>query len=198
MAKGLTPGAALVLLMAGPAVNSASILVIGKVFGKRTLWLYVLSIIVGAILFGLGIDYLLPQDWFAVSANFAEAAHCAHGLSVMDWIWIAILLILLLNAFWQAHQGHTCSCGHDHDDDHDHAQPTPHHHREGSGVGLYHISGMSCNHCKANVERAILSVEGVKEVTVDLASGTATVTGNHDADALIERVKSYGYEAEQA
>ena len=198
MAKGLTPGAALVLLMAGPAVNSASILVIGKVFGKRTLWLYVLSIIVGAILFGLGIDYLLPQDWFAVSANFAEAAHCAHGLSVMDWIWIAILLILLLNAFWQAHHGHTCSCGHDHDDDHDHAQPTPLPHWVGSGVGLYHISGMSCNHCKANVERAILSVEGVKEVTVDLASGTATVTGNHDADALIERVKSYGYEAERA
>ena len=59
MAKGLTPGAALVLLMAGPAVNSASILVIGKVFGKRTLSLYVLSIIIGAVVFGLGIDYLL-------------------------------------------------------------------------------------------------------------------------------------------
>lgn len=199
MAKGLTPGAALVLLMAGPAVNSASILVIGKVFGKRTLWLYILSIIIGAILFGLGIDYLLPQDWFAVSANFAEAAHCAHSLSVMDWIWIALLLILLLNAFWQAHHGHTCSCGHDHDhaSAHEQSEALPLTGERGEGL-LYHISGMSCNHCKANVERAIRGVEGVKEVTVDLASGTATVTGNHDADALIERVKSYGYEAERA
>ena len=54
---------------------------------------------------------------------------------------------------------------------------------------------MSCNHCKANVERAIKGVEGVENVTVDLASGMATVTGEHDSTALIERVKSYGYEA---
>ena len=115
MAKGLTPGAALVLLMAGPAVNSASMLVIGKVFGKRTLWFYLLSIIIGAVAFGLGIDYLLPQDWFAVQGSFVDAAHGAHGLSVMDWIWIAILVVLLLNAFWQAHRGHgCCDCEHHH------------------------------------------------------------------------------------
>ena len=101
MAKGLTPGAALVLLMAGPAVNSASMLVIGKVFGKRTLWLYILSIVIGAMLFGLGIDYLLPQDWFAVQSGIATTGeHCAHCLSVMDWIWIALLVVLLVNAFW--------------------------------------------------------------------------------------------------
>ena len=114
MAKGLTPGAALVLLMAGPAVNSASILVIGKVFGKRTLWFYILSIIIGAVLFGLGIDYLLPQDWFAVQSAIADTA-CAHNLSTMDWIWIALLVILLLNAFWQARHGHGCGCGHEHE-----------------------------------------------------------------------------------
>ena len=224
MAKGLTPGAALVLLMAGPAVNSASILVIGKVFGKRTLWLYILSIIIGAILFGLGIDYLLPQDWFAVSANFAEAAHCAHCLSVMDWIWVALLLILLLNAFWQAHHGHTCSCGHEHNHDHEehyheheHGQEHNHNHehddkneehdhdhdalsatlepQEEIGT-FYRISGMNCNHCKANVERAIRNVEGVEEVTVDLASGIAFVKGDHDTEVLIKQVQSYGYGAE--
>lgn len=217
MAKGLTPGAALVLLMAGPAVNSASILVIGKVFGKRTLWLYILSIIIGAVLFGLGIDYLLPQDWFAVQSAIADT-NCAHCLSVMDWIWIALLVVLLLNAFWQAHHGHGCDC----------CRPTPAPSRQGGekaggeettgnaslpsqgdlegsealpltgerGEGLlYRISGMTCNHCKANVERAIRGMEGVKEVTVDLVSGTATVMGEHDAEALIERVKSYGYGA---
>ncbi len=121
MAKGLTPGAALVLLMAGPAVNSASMLVIGKVFGKRTLWFYLLSIIIGAVAFGLGIDYLLPQDWFAVQGSFVDAAHGAHGLSVMDWIWMALLVVLLLNAFWQAHRGHgCCGCGHEHEHHHSH------------------------------------------------------------------------------
>ena len=112
MAKGLTPGAALVLLMAGPAVNSASMLVIGKVFGKRTLTLYLVAIVVGAIAFGLGIDYLLPQEWFAVQSGIADLGeHCAHNLSVMDWIWIVLLVGLLVNAFWQQiHHGHGCEC----------------------------------------------------------------------------------------
>lgn len=37
MLKGLTPGAALVLLMAGPATNVASLLVVNKVMGKKNL-----------------------------------------------------------------------------------------------------------------------------------------------------------------
>ena len=221
MAKGLTPGAALVLLMAGPAVNSASMLVIGKVFGKRTLTLYLVAIIVGAIAFGLGIDYLLPQEWFAVQSGIADlGGECAHHLSVMDWVWIVLLVGLLVNAFWQQYRptpdpsregGETsgleeeeesCHCGHHHHHSHghhshhhhdDHAQPAPLPHGRGSGVGLYKISGMSCNHCKANVERAIRSVEGVEDVEVNLVSGEAIVRGEHDAAELIEKVKSYGY-----
>ena len=54
--KGLTPGAALVMLMAGPACNVASILVVNKVLGKKTLLLYLVAIIGGSILFGFGID----------------------------------------------------------------------------------------------------------------------------------------------
>ena len=38
MMKGLSPGTALVLLMAGPAVNAASMLVISKVMGRKTLY----------------------------------------------------------------------------------------------------------------------------------------------------------------
>ncbi|MBR1800572.1 MAG: SO_0444 family Cu/Zn efflux transporter [Bacteroidaceae bacterium] len=197
MAKGLTPGAALVLLMAGPAVNSASMLVIGKVFGKRTLWLYILSIVIGAMLFGLGIDYLLPQDWFAVQAGFADAAgHCAHGLSVMDWVWMGLLLVLLVNAFWQMHRGHTCSCGHDHSHEaHEaHEDHETHTHHEDHPT-QYIISGMSCNHCAASVERAIRGVEGVEDVEVSLATGIATVTGHHDASQVLRRIDELGYGA---
>ena len=112
MAKGLTPGAALVLLMAGPAVNSASMLVIGKVFGRRTLVLYILSIVIGAMLFGLGIDYLLPQTWFAVQSAIADTADCAHCLTPWDWAWIILLVVLMLNAFWPMRHKHhdKCSC----------------------------------------------------------------------------------------
>ncbi|MBQ9284671.1 MAG: SO_0444 family Cu/Zn efflux transporter [Bacteroidaceae bacterium] len=192
MAKGLTPGAALVLLMAGPAVNSASMLVIGKVFGRRTLWLYILSIVIGAMLFGLGIDYLLPQDWFSVqSAIAATGEHCTHCLTTMDWIWIALLIILLVNAFARQWFGH----GHHHNHEHHEHHHEDKHHDHDEDITSYSIQGMNCNHCKANVERAIRSVEGVEEVEVSLHEATATVAGKHDSSALIERVKAIGYEA---
>lgn len=189
MAKGLTPGAALVLLMAGPAVNSASMLVIGKVFGRRTLWLYILSIVIGAVVFGLGIDYLLPQEWFAVQSRITGiCAHHTVGLTTMDWIWIALLTVLLLNALLHHYFGHS----HHHHHEHHHEACAV---KSGSAVVTYHVAGMNCNHCKANVERAIRQVPGVTDVTVDLASGTATVSGTHDASALISSVKSFGYDA---
>ena len=58
MMKGLSPGTALVLLMAGPAVNAASMMVVGKVLGRRTLLLYLASIIGGAMAFGLAITII--------------------------------------------------------------------------------------------------------------------------------------------
>ena len=185
MAKGLTPGAALVLLMAGPAVNSASILVIGKVFGRRTLSLYVLSIIIGAMLFGLGIDYLLPQDWFAVSSVVAGGTHCAECLTNWDWFFVIVLVLLLVNAFAYEHLH----------------QLAPHSDHEAGGgsissaVKTYKIKGMSCNHCKASVEKAIRNQPGVTDVDVDLPKGMAHVSGAHDAEALMAAVNALGFEA---
>ena len=49
MLKGLSPGAALVLLMAGPATNTAAIMVIGKVLGRKTMFVYLTAIVAGAV-----------------------------------------------------------------------------------------------------------------------------------------------------
>lgn len=99
MMKGLTPGAALVLLMAGPAVSSASMIVIGKEFGQRTQWLYIASIVIGAMFFGLVIDYFLPQEWFAVNSAIGSGVHCSDCIGMADIAWIVIFLALLANAF---------------------------------------------------------------------------------------------------
>lgn len=96
MLKGLTPGAALVLLMAGPASNVASILVIGKHLGRRTQIIYLTSIIAGAILFGLGIDYLLPREWFTSALIEQEA--CCEEPSIFAWICTGALALMLFNA----------------------------------------------------------------------------------------------------
>jgi len=100
MMKGLTPGAALVLLMAGPAANMASILVIQKRLGTRTLLAYLSSIIGGAIAGGFIIDYLLPREWFT-STLVQQGACCEATGTWFQWTCTAILALLLLNVAWK-------------------------------------------------------------------------------------------------
>ena len=179
MLKGLTPGAALVLLMAGPASNAASILVVGKVLGKRAMLVYLIAIITGAILFGFGIDYLLPREWF--TAPVAQYAACHDGgISIFSYICTALLLVLLVRALFFAH----------------------HHHHEGQGawgkgqeLSVYNIEGMNCNHCAENVRKAIAAVEGVEQVEVSLHEGTASIAGTPSEDEVLQAVESIGFKA---
>jgi len=106
MLKGLTPGAGLVLLMAGPASNVASMLLIGKVLGKRTQFIYLFTIMAGAIAFGLGIDYLLPREWF--TANLIAEETCCEEPSVFAWICTGALALMLFNALVLKKHDHHC------------------------------------------------------------------------------------------
>jgi len=58
MLSGVSAGAAFVFLSAGPATNTVTIGVVKKMLGSKSLAIYLGSIIVGSILFGLGLDYI--------------------------------------------------------------------------------------------------------------------------------------------
>ena len=109
MLKGLTPGAALVLLMAGPAANFASILVIRKQLGLRTLMAYLAAIVGGAIGGALVIDYLLPRAWFT-DHLVQMSAHCVEGASWFQWTCTAVLILLLGYAFYKNRKKKSCTC----------------------------------------------------------------------------------------
>ncbi len=178
MLKGLSPGAALVLLMAGPAVNAASILVVGKVLGRRTMLLYLLSIIGGATAFALCIDYLLPQEWFTAPLKALHTC-CSDGSSLFNIGATIVLVLLLLNAFIR--RFHPLSS-------------RPKCNEVERTETVYNIKGMSCNHCRANVERVISQLPEVESVSVDLASATAIVTGTTGREEIKEAVESIGFE----
>ncbi len=60
------------------------------------------------------------------------------------------------------------------------------------------VTGMTCGHCKAAVERALRSQPGVANATVDLVGGGAEVEYDEEAvaiDRLIEAVTEEGYKA---
>jgi copper chaperone len=58
------------------------------------------------------------------------------------------------------------------------------------------IQGMTCGHCTAAVEKALMAVEGVEMVEVTLEPGGALVKGSTNVDALIHAVEEEGYEAQ--
>lgn len=203
MMKGLTPGAALVMLMAGPACNVASILVINKVLGKRTLILYLAAIVGGSVLFGFVIDHLLPREWF--TEHLSNTLACCHDVAGwFEWLCTGILVLLLLNVLRMRLQHKSaCGCEHHHESGHchchDHVCETENKHEVISvaEIRTYTIKGMSCNHCRTNTEKVIRTVKGVESVTVDLQSGIATVTGSDIDDAAVkEAVESIGFSLE--
>ena len=200
MMKGLTPGAALVLLMAGPAINSASMLVINKAFGRKQTVIYITTIIIGAILFGLGIDYLLPQEWFAVTATNAVDA-CCEGEDHGSWFSIGcsiFFLLLLARALWHTYgHGHSHSHSHEHSHEHSHSEALPQ--EEDNRSTEIKINGMNCSHCAKNAQSAILSVPGVESAEVDHIAGSAVVKAAEgctlDIAAIKKAIEEAGYEA---
>ena len=175
MLKGLSPGAALVLLMAGPVTNMASILVINKVLGRKTLLIYLITIIIGAFTFGLIIDYILPSEWFTATISTHSAACCSIGTAWWKIASTIIFTILLTIAFTRVKHNHNKE-------------------ENRSMREKFRIKGMMCNHCKANVEKSIATIEGVTNVTVDLSEGTAYVEGNFDPAKIIATIEEAGYE----
>ena len=57
----------------------------------------------------------------------------------------------------------------------------------------YKIKGMTCNHCAANAQKVIASVEGVESVTVSLEDGLAHITGNFKEEDIIQAIESIGF-----
>lgn len=59
-----------------------------------------------------------------------------------------------------------------------------------------HIDGMTCDHCVRTVTQALESIEGIREVTVDLAGGRAQYVAAEPIDREIIRaaVRRAGYE----
>jgi copper chaperone len=58
------------------------------------------------------------------------------------------------------------------------------------------IKGMSCQHCVKAVKKALEEIDGVTEVTVDLAKGEAAFEETRPVDEAVvkEKIQKAGYE----
>ena len=95
--KGVSPGAALVFLLAGPATNVASLTVLTQVLGRRGVGIYLGSIAISAVLFGLATDWLYGFLGISLQTKLATAT----GELLPGWLHLvlALLLAILMLAF---------------------------------------------------------------------------------------------------
>lgn len=93
VAAGLSPGAALVLLLAGPATNTATMAWVIKDLGPRALAIYLATIAAVAVAAGLVFDGLLSHT--VRLADHAQA-HSHGAVSALQTIGAAALVLLLV------------------------------------------------------------------------------------------------------
>jgi len=90
--KGVSPGAALVFLLAGPATNATSLTVLWGILGKRTTLIYLATISLSTVLFGLALDQVYTSLGLSAQAMVGEASEVIPVWS--EWVG-GVLLILM-------------------------------------------------------------------------------------------------------
>ncbi len=94
LAKGISPGAAFVFLFAGPATNAASLSVLSKTLGKKTVAVYLAVTAISAVGFGLLLDgiinwWSLPMPEYAVQT----AANSGNVIKIVSGVIFGALIV---------------------------------------------------------------------------------------------------------
>lgn len=174
MMKGLSPGAALVMLMAGPAVNMASILVVHKSMGRRFTSVYLMTIVGFAILFGLllnatGWDFTITnQHVCCMNTSVMPSPFkliCATVLTVL------IIFALMMKFFSKFTSKKTIA----------------------PDITIYRVEDMHCSHCEAAVVRAVEALPGVENAKASASANTLTIKGSATEETIRAAVEGIGY-----
>jgi len=176
--KGVSPGAALVFMMAGPATNVATITVLAKTMGKKSLFIYLGSIMGGAVFFGLLTNWLIPADFILSKMNHLMAHGEAHEM-LPKWVGLTSSVVLIISIvsgyFIERIQKHKKM-----------ALET---------FQTIKVEGMTCSHCEASVTQNLTKLAGIEEVVADKNTSQVKIRGSKINFSEIERiVTDLGYQ----
>ncbi len=137
--KGVSPGAALVFLLVGPATNITSLSVLIGLLGKRATGLYLLSIGVVSVLCGLAVDAVYAGLGISAVAQVGKAAEVLpHWLMLSATLLLLALSVKPLYHIVKGWMGGKTGCGCSSD-----SCTSDHHH--GHNHGSQDISKEECN-----------------------------------------------------
>lgn len=180
--KGFSPGAAIVLLMAGPATNIAGIVLLAKSVSVRFSAIYVASITVASLFFGFLANLIFSNQRFVeLLGHQAACLKCAADVNVYQIVSLAILTLLILyflyNSIYQI------------------VIPVFRKKSQQQQAQLrFVVSGMTCKNCSKKVENRLWQEKKINQVNLNLESGLLEVETSLTSARIIEIVKDLGYD----
>lgn len=179
LTAGLSPGAALVFLMTGPATNLASLVVLVRTLGKGAVLVYLASIVLFSFLCGFVVDHFF-FEWAA--SGHQEAASHHGGFAWWHWAGAVLMLPVIGQALWLNYQ-------------------ESRERKKGDGTmenevaWTYHVEGMTCANCARHVKTALEALDGVDGAVVNHETGEVKIQGSEkpDPEALRQAVDQAGY-----
>lgn len=152
---GMPTGAALVFLMAGPATNLATLGAVRKAFGGRALGLYLSTLVLGSLAFGLGYEAVIGPLVTQVAGAHEHTTWWAQAsavalLAAMGWFAVEELRAWLARRALE---------------------------RATEAQVVVPVQGMTCDGCAARLERVLRKADGVEQVSVSYEEGSAVVLG---------------------
>lgn len=176
--KGMTPGAGLVFLIAGPATNVATLSFTGGKLGKKTLLMYLLSIAATAVLFGLLLDLIWALSGNDTSLLTQNMQMLSPGVKTAA----ALLLSgLLLNALI-----HKIII-----------KPKSSKLNDTAKIKTYKIPGMTCDHCLKTIKNAVKKFPGITSSELSLPEKQLKLSGEFDENALFAVINKAGFKVEK-
>ena len=176
--KGMTPGAGLLFLIAGPATNTATLSFVAGKLGKKVLFIYLFSIIIVGFLTGLFADYFLKGNIFSMGHS---------GMTMLpSWLSVssAILLILLVLRVFAANLLFKIR------------NSVKVKNPEGTMI-VFKVNDMTCQHCVKTISKALSDIPGITNVMVSLEKKTVSVQGEIAPEMIEKAIREAGYTPEK-
>lgn len=176
--KGMTPGAGLLFLIAGPATNTATLSFVAGKLGRKVLFIYLFSIVIVGLLTGLFADYFLKGNIFSMGHT---------GMTMLpSWLSVssAILLILLIMRVFVMNAVNRMK------------NAAKLKKSEGTMI-VFKVNDMTCQHCVKTLNNALSDIPGVQNVIISLESKTVSVQGGIAPELIEEAIREAGYTPEK-
>lgn len=176
--KGMTPGAGLIFLIAGPATNTATLAFVSGKLGKRILFIYLFSIIITSLLFGLIVDHIWKvsdEDMNLITGGMKMLPMWLKTFSaiLLSGLMIRAIIKNLLNKFIKKNKEMI------------------------DMKGNYKVQDMTCQHCVNTIENALKPIQGIEKINISLNDKLVQIDGEFDENKVITAIQKAGYSIEK-